>query len=207
MDPIRSDGAVSTPVKTSTDNVTQAESKPLVNQEKSKSAAAEVIKQPTKKVKSVTGLGSIGISIKGNNAQDQNEEAVSTDGSREKNKQKFTEQALLQEWRNMIAEIAEDKVHLAETLKSHQPELAADAVTIKLTVHNNIQEKRIIEEQSLILDHLRSKLKNDLIRFSITVDETVEEKKFFTNSEKLQRMISKNPDINLLRKMFDLDLE
>ncbi|MFB6340793.1 hypothetical protein ACE1ET_03700 [Saccharicrinis sp. FJH62] len=122
-------------------------------------------------------------------------------------RQKFTEESLLKEWNNMISEIAEDKVHLAETLKSHQPALSSDEVSIKLTVHNNIQEKRIVEEQSLIMDHLRSKLKNDDIRLVITVDETVEEKKFFTNSEKLQRMISKNPDLNLLRKMFDLDLE
>ncbi|MFC0877711.1 hypothetical protein ACE01N_14025 [Saccharicrinis sp. FJH2] len=164
-------------------------------------------KQIPKKVKSVSGLGSIGISIKGNASQDGNISVSSSGESTSKMRQKFTEESLLKEWNNMISEIAEDKVHLAETLKSHQPALASDEVSIKLTVHNNIQEKRIVEEQSLIMDHLRSKLKNDDIRLVITVDETVEEKKFFTNSEKLQRMISKNPDLNLLRKMFDLDLE
>jgi DNA polymerase III subunit gamma/tau len=174
--------------------------------ERAEETTVQTQKQAPKRVKRVTGLGSLGISIKGNTRNVQ-KDSESVGDSVPKIRQKFTEEALIKEWNNMISDIAEEKVHLAETMKTHQPSLADDDVTINLTVHNNIQEKRIIEEQSLILDHLRIKLKNDDIRFSIAVDETVEEKTFFTNSEKLQRMISKNPDLNLLRKRFDLDLE
>lgn len=107
----------------------------------------------------------------------------------------------------MIAYIAEEKVHLAETLQTHRPQLDQENTKVEITVHNNIQQKRISEEQDLLLKFLREKLQNDEITLSVNVDETKVEKKFFTTSEKLQNMVNKNPDLNLLRKMFDLDLE
>lgn len=154
-----------------------------------------------------TGLGSMGISIKGNASAETTTENNFGEETEIKNSEVVSVQQLIRIWNKMVADIASEKVHLAQTLQSHLPSMSDDGKTINLTVHNSIQEKRIIEDQPEILRYLREKLKNDTLSLSIIVDETVENKKFFTPSEKVQLMIKKNPDLNTLRKMFDLDLE
>lgn len=148
------------------------------------------------------------ISIKGNNSDDPEADyATLKNGGHKSQNQEFTNNDLVVAWNKLADKMSEEQIHLAQTLKSHQPVLDKNGSTILVTVHNNIQEKRIQEEQELIMGHLKNSLKNDAINISIVVDETVQEKKYYTNSEKLQMMIQKNPDLNFLRKKFDLDLE
>ena len=70
---------------------------------------------------------------------------------------------------------------------------------------NTAQLQKINNEKSFILEHLRDALKNDQIKLKLVLSKGGYQKAY-TQVEKLEKMIEKNPDINLLKDKLDLDL-
>ncbi|WP_285656699.1 DNA polymerase III subunit gamma/tau [Allomuricauda sp. NBRC 101325] len=120
-------------------------------------------------------------------------------------KDPFDEATMQQHW--------DDRVHLLENqgrkilasnFQTDVPKLKNEN-TIWIELPNNTMKKEIEREQSLMMDYLKEKLNNYSINLFITVNEEVAKKFAFTPAEKYEKLREKNPNIDLLRKEFDLD--
>jgi hypothetical protein len=119
----------------------------------------------------------------------------------------FTQGLMQHHWKTIAATYAEENIQIEQTMVNHVPMLEQDGITLKLVLHNNIQQKRFVEFQSEIMGNLRDRLSNDRVHLEVVVDETIENRTYFTDTEKVQLMAEKNPKFDLLFKAFDLDLE
>lgn len=119
----------------------------------------------------------------------------------------FTDEKLKEAWLEFSKIHSEDKVMLSQVMDQHKPVLNPDGESYVVTVFNEFQEKKIQEVAFDLATFLRTKLQNSRIRMKILVDESKDDKQFFTTTDKLKLMVETNPDLNLLRKTFGLDLE
>lgn len=120
-------------------------------------------------------------------------------------KDAFEESEMQQHWDDFVHELErQGRKILASNLQTDVPKLKNDHV-IWIELPNGTMKKEIEREQSLMLDYLKQKLNNYSISLYITVNEEVAKKFAFTPEEKYQKLKEKNPNIELLRKEFDLD--
>lgn len=114
---------------------------------------------------------------------------------------------LIAAW-NALSKLKEpDEMALYQIMNQCLPTLQDDGTTYLVIVNSVVQEKKLQEFAVVIADYLRAHLKNSALRMKVTVDETSENKQFYTSTDKLKLMLEINPDLNLLRKSFELDLE
>ncbi len=120
----------------------------------------------------------------------------------------FNVEDLRKQWNSYADMLAHDKPRLAAALRHHQPDMT-DAHTIRITVENkNLKEDFEINLKPDLMDRLREELKNDRIILRIDVeDKPGNSKKPYTAEEKYEYMKKKNPEIEQMRRLFDLDLE
>ncbi|WP_229418544.1 DNA polymerase III subunit gamma/tau [Flagellimonas chongwuensis] len=120
-------------------------------------------------------------------------------------KDAFEEKEMQQHWDDFVHELErQGRKILASNLQTDVPKLKNDHV-IWIELPNGTMKKEIEREQSLMLDYLKQKLNNYSISLYITVNEEVAKKFAFTPEEKYEKLKEKNPNIELLRKEFDLD--
>lgn len=120
-------------------------------------------------------------------------------------KDSFEEKEMQQHWDDFVHELErQGRKILASNLQTDVPKLKSDHV-IWIELPNGTMKKEIEREQSLMLDYLKQKLNNYSISLYITVNEEVAKKFAFTPEEKYEKLKEKNPNIELLRKEFDLD--
>jgi DNA polymerase-3 subunit gamma/tau len=120
----------------------------------------------------------------------------------------FDVDTLRKQWNSYADTLAHDKPRLAAALRHHQPDMT-DEHTARITVENkNLKEDFEINLKPDLMDFLREGLKNDKIILRIDVeDKPGYTKKPYTAEEKYEYMKKKNPEIEHMRKLFDLDLE
>ena len=122
-------------------------------------------------------------------------------------KETFTEEELRNHWKLFVNEIeAKGQFNLASILSIDQPTLAEDGVTVKLTFPNATNKVEVERQSFDLMSYLRKSLNNYDINLDITVDEVMEKKYAYTPIEKYEKLKEKNPNIELLRKAFDLDV-
>lgn len=122
-------------------------------------------------------------------------------------KDAFTEEELRNHWKLFVNEIeAKGQFNLASILSIDQPTLAGDGVTVKLTFPNATNKVEVERQSFDLMSYLRKSLNNYDINLVITVDEVMEKKYAYTPIEKYEKLKEKNPNIELLRKVFDLDV-
>ncbi len=120
-------------------------------------------------------------------------------------KDAFEEKEMQKHWDDFVHQLEKQgKKILASNLQTDVPKLK-NANTIWIELPNGTMKKEIEREQSLMLDYLKQKLNNYSISLQITVNEEVAKKFAFTPEEKYEKLREKNPNIDLLRKEFDLD--
>ena len=114
--------------------------------------------------------------------------------------------SMQQHWNDYVALIdGKGQKIMASNLQTDTPKLK-DAHTIWIELPNSTMKKEVERGQGGLLAYLREKLQNYAITLTVTVNETVAQKFAFTPEEKYEKLKSKNPAIELLRKEFDLDL-
>jgi DNA polymerase-3 subunit gamma/tau len=120
----------------------------------------------------------------------------------------FDVEALRQKWSSYADSLAHDKPRLAAALRHHHPDKTDDH-TIRITVENkNLKEAFEIDLKPDLMKYLRKELENDRISLRIDVDDKpADSKKPYTAEEKYEYMKRKNPEIEQMRKLFDLDFE
>lgn len=93
---------------------------------------------------------------------------------------------------------------LASIMDADQPKVNGN--TFKLRFPNQSMKEDLEKEQGSILEHLKRELNNYEINISIAVDKSVQKKYVFTEKEKYEKLVEKNPAVDLLRRSFDLEL-
>ncbi len=117
----------------------------------------------------------------------------------------FTETEMLEQWMK-YAQRMEDKGYriIASLLTINDPKLEGTKIIHELP--NESSKIDFEKEKHDLLGYLRGKLHNHEISITVNVNESIEVKKAFTPQDKYNRLREINPNLDLLRKMFDLDV-
>ena len=120
-------------------------------------------------------------------------------------KESFTEAQMQTVWNEYVKKIEDQgKYNLSSILSIDIPKLSE--TTIRLEFPNETNKVEVERQQYELLGFLRQKLQNFNINLSITVNDEMEKKYAYTDMEKFEKLKEKNPNIDLLRKTFDLDI-
>jgi hypothetical protein len=116
----------------------------------------------------------------------------------------YTLEQLSEKWNEFLEQIA-DRPNLCSTLSS-VPELI-DGNRLLLKVGNSVQEEdvRLIKPELILW--LRKELRNSGIELVTRLERVESERTHFNDSEKLQILVQKNPNLNELKQIFNLDFK
>lgn len=116
-------------------------------------------------------------------------------------------EALTRAWRHYADDhVAEGSRSLYTTLTAEQPVIVGELIRFK--IHNAIQERDLNEMRTELMDYLRKSLNNVGLQLEVErVQEQEVKKEFLSEREKYDRLASKNPLLDELRKRLDLDLK
>ena len=81
-----------------------------------------------------------------------------------------------------------------------------DGNTIKLEFPNQSSKEDFYKRQGTLISYLREKLENVEITIDISIAEEIKQKYAFTPEEKFEKLKNINPAIELMRKMFELEI-
>ena len=118
--------------------------------------------------------------------------------------QPFTAETLQRSW-NIFIDTIKDDTHLVNAMKSNPPVLKED-YEIEVTVQNQPLEKKFQDLTIPIERHLHQNLRNNRIKMTVRLADVGEMIRPFTSRDKLDAMIQKNPNMELLYRTFGLDI-
>jgi len=114
----------------------------------------------------------------------------------------FSEEQLHAIWPEFIEKYV-GQVHLYNTLQVN-PQLL-DNHKVKIDVENSVQLDQIRLLKPEIIGFLQRKLRNSKIDVKIELQEATFEDKLLTDEQKLTVMMKKNPALQKMKNMFNLD--
>jgi DNA polymerase-3 subunit gamma/tau len=117
----------------------------------------------------------------------------------------FTEDDLKEAWKDYI-EILNQKGSkiVSSVMSTDEPKL--EGKQIKVQLPNESMKLNLLQDQGDLMNFLKDRLKNSQISLDITVNHKSEKKYVYTPREKFEKLNEKNPNLELLRKTFDLDI-
>lgn len=120
----------------------------------------------------------------------------------------FDESKLLALWQQYADQQQMDgNRQMFTTLTMNKPQLK-DGYVVELIIHNQAQENLMIESKVSLVDFLRKNLNNFKVMLNTVIEEqAVDPDQAFTNKERYQKMVQKNPDLEEMRKQLGLELE
>ncbi|WP_179022527.1 DNA polymerase III subunit gamma/tau [Winogradskyella forsetii] len=120
-------------------------------------------------------------------------------------KEPVTQEALNDAWKTYTAKMDKkgEKI-MASILQMDQPKLKD--TTIYLTYSNNTNKIEMERAEFPLMSFLKKKLRNYDLKLDITVNEEIAKKYAFTPLEKYEKLKEKNPNIEVLRQTFGLDI-
>ncbi|MBL7969038.1 MAG: hypothetical protein JNK09_18700 [Prolixibacteraceae bacterium] len=116
----------------------------------------------------------------------------------------FTKEQFEAKWNEYLDLIA-DRPNLRSTL-SAMPELT-DGNKLLLRIGNSVQEEEVRIAKPELMTWLRNELQNDAIELTTRFEKVETERVIFSDSEKMQMMIQKNPILFELKQKFNLDFK
>ena len=120
-------------------------------------------------------------------------------------KDDFTEKDLITVWDTFIKSLQNDGKHnLASILSIDKPKVIG--TTIHLEFPNATNKVEVERQQYDLLSFIRKTLNNYDISLAITVNEVMERQYAYTSKDKFKKLNDKNPNLDFLRKTFDLDV-
>lgn len=122
--------------------------------------------------------------------------------NKEDEKEDFTVEQLKLKWDAFVKRL-DDRPNLQSTL-SNLPELKEDYQLI-LEIENTVQEDLVNYIKTELVSFLRMELKNSKIQLTTVITEKVKGRIIYTDAEKYDELLKKNPSLALLRKKFNLD--
>ena len=119
--------------------------------------------------------------------------------------EKFTETDMLLLWNKFAQRLTDQGKRLMATyMQMNDPVLNGTTITLELP--NQSTKEEFLTGHNELLGYLRGKLHNHDITIEVQVNEITETKYAFTPVEKYEKLKSINPSLELLKKMFDLDV-
>lgn len=119
----------------------------------------------------------------------------------------FSQEILENTWNLYAKEIQQKgKINLYSTLSFRKP-LLKENFTIEFTIENKVQQEVLEQERLDLLSFLRKQLNNYSINLKTMINTVESERKPYTTGDKFKRMAEKNPAINKLKQVFDLDID
>jgi len=119
-------------------------------------------------------------------------------------RQEFTEEQFMELWKVYTQKaMDEHKIHLY-TLMNNPPIVNGNEITV--LVENLALESTLQDEKIELLNFLRTALKNFSLQITSKKAENNTKKRIYTNKDKYAYMVDKNPQIEVLRKRFNLDI-
>ncbi|REE25578.1 DNA polymerase-3 subunit gamma/tau [Winogradskyella pacifica] len=120
-------------------------------------------------------------------------------------KEPVTQEALSEAWKLYTDQMDKkgEKI-MASILQMDHPKL--EGTTLYLTYSNNTNKIELERAEFPLMAFLKKKLLNYDLKLDITVNEEVAKKYAFTPIEKYEKLKDKNPNIEVLRQMFGLDI-
>ncbi|WP_223256085.1 DNA polymerase III subunit gamma/tau [Flavobacterium laiguense] len=118
----------------------------------------------------------------------------------------FTETEMFLQWTKYAQRLGEKGYKIMESLLLiNDPVL--NGTTISFELPNEGSKLDFESEMIGLLGHLRGHLHNHDITIEVNVNETIELKRNFTDQDRYNRLLQLNPNIELLRSTFGLDLD
>jgi DNA polymerase-3 subunit gamma/tau len=118
----------------------------------------------------------------------------------------FTETEMFLQWTKYAQRLGEKGYKIMESLLLiNDPVLNGTAITFELP--NEGSKLDFESEMNGLLGHLRGHLHNHDITIEVIVNEAIEVKRNFTDQDRYNRLLQLNPNIELLRTTFGLDLD
>lgn len=116
-----------------------------------------------------------------------------------------SEEDFLKAWNSYIELLHKkgEKI-MASILEMDVPKLVE--TDIQITFPNSTLKVELERAQYPLMEYLRKTLRNYDLKLDISVNEEVSKKYAFTTFEKYEKLKEKNPNIELLRKTFGLDI-
>lgn len=118
--------------------------------------------------------------------------------------EKFSETDMLLLWTKFAQKLSDQgKKLMATYMQMNDPKLKGTVIELELP--NESTKEEFLSGANELLGYLRGKLHNHDITIDVIVNETTTNKHAFTPIEKFEKLKELNPNIELLKKMFDLD--
>ncbi len=121
-------------------------------------------------------------------------------------KEGFTEEHMQRIWNERVQHLFGSKPSLLSSLTKRPPKLAEENL-IELTLDSEHELETINENRVALLDDIRRNLNNFSVQLKTPVDEVITAKKAYTPKEKYEKMRDANPNLDLLRDRFGLELD
>ncbi len=119
--------------------------------------------------------------------------------------EEFTETEMLLQWNNYAKRLGDKGFRIMESLLLiNDPVL--NGTTISIELPNEGSKLDFEKEMNGLLGHLRGHLHNHNINIEVIVNENVSIKKALNDQDRYNRLHEINPNIDLLRTTFGLDL-
>tara|TARA_S200000501_G_scaffold207286_1_gene194837 strand:- start:3523 stop:4032 length:510 start_codon:yes stop_codon:yes gene_type:complete len=120
-------------------------------------------------------------------------------------KNNFTEEDLQKHWYNFTQlKIKEGSQNIASILALKKP-LLNDNFVVSYQVANALNQIELEEALPEILDYLRVKLNNFVMKIELSISEQIREETVYTAQEKYNFLLKINPELKNLKETFDLD--
>ena len=116
----------------------------------------------------------------------------------------FNVEDLRRSW-NSFTDIIKNDIHLKNAMKACQPVLQSEN-QFEVVVQNPVQEIKLKEITFKIESHLHRELQNNNVKMHIRLTESGENVRPFTARDRMEAMVKKNPNLDLLYRTFGLDL-
>jgi DNA polymerase III subunit gamma/tau len=151
------------------------------------------------------------VSIRGKQTEDIKKEDLSPSQTEEPGEtytaaSEFTHQMLEEAWDSYSEMVRTEHPDLFVAFRKHRPVLKDDLV-IEFSVENKILEEKLDYHRNALLGYLKKRLDNSAITLRIVVIENPKGSRPYTDREKFEHMSARNPAMQDLREMLDLDLD
>ncbi|GAA4231355.1 hypothetical protein GCM10022291_03630 [Postechiella marina] len=117
----------------------------------------------------------------------------------------FDPEDLIAHWHKFTEILIEQGKHnLASILSMAVPKVKG--TTIHLEYPNETNKVELERQQYDLMNYLRKSVNNYNVNLSITINEVLEKQYAYTTADKFEMLKEKNPNLELLRRTFDLDV-
>lgn len=122
--------------------------------------------------------------------------------SKQDEKEDFTAEQFKEKWDEFVARL-DDRPNLKSTLLT-VPEFNTD-YKFTVEIQNNVQENAINSIKPELVSWLRKELKNSNIQLNTKITAKTNGRIIYSDNEKFEEMLKKNPFLAELKKKFNLD--